>query len=186
MGQRHDERRSEARIRHAIMSSEIVNKVANSGLITFNLEDFYPKGKRCFFDLKDCLYEGLILKEKDFREFVKTHNWAQYKECYVAVDCSADAIIPIWAYMLVSNALAPLTLKVTKGSLEQLESILFEEALAKMDLTKYENERIIIKGCSQKPVPENAYVRLTALLSPIAKSIMYGEACSTVPIYKKK
>ena len=168
------------------MSNGIVNKVANSGLITLNLEDFYPEGKRCFFDLKGCLYEGLILKEKDFRAFVKDHNWTQYQDAYVAIGCTADAIIPIWAYMLLSNALAPYTKKVIKGDLDALEINLFEDALNHLDLTPYQNERIIIKGCSQKPVPENAYVSLTQKLTGVAKSIMYGEACSTVPIYKKK
>lgn len=168
------------------MTDTIVNKVANSGLITLNLEDYYPAGERCFFDLKDCLYEGLILREVDFRSFIKTHDWSRYNKQFVAIGCSADAIIPIWAYMLTSNALAPFAEKVVKGTPEQLESILFEAALTQIDFTQYEGQRIIIKGCSQKPVPENAYVRLTALLSPIAKSIMYGEACSTVPIYKKK
>ena len=168
------------------MSGEIVNKVANSGLITLNLEDYYFVGERYFFDMKDHLFEGLILKEKGFRDFVKSHDWGQYKDQYVAIGCTVDAIIPIWAYMLVCNALAPFAAKVVQGDLMQLESLLFEEALAKLDVNKFEDERVIIKGCSNKPVPDHAYVLLTQKLSGIAKSIMFGEACSTVPIYKKK
>ena len=168
------------------MSGEIVNKVANSGLITLNLEDYYPAGDRCFFDMKNHLFEGLILKEKDFRDFVKSHHWEQYQNQYVAIGCTTDAIIPIWAYMLVCNALAPFATKVVQGDLTQLESILFEEAIAKLNVREFEGERVIIKGCSNKPVPEHAYVCLTQKLSGVVKSIMFGEACSTVPIYKKK
>lgn len=168
------------------MSGEIVNKVANSGLITLNLEDYYPTGDRCFFDMKNHLFEGLILKEKDFRDFVKSHHWEQYQNQYIAIGCTTDAIIPVWAYMLVCNALAPFATKVVQGDLTQLESILFEEAIAKLNVREFEGERVIIKGCSNKPVPEHAYVCLTQKLSGVVKSIMFGEACSTVPIYKKK
>lgn len=168
------------------MSGEIVNKVANSGLITLNLEDYYSTGERYFFDMKNHLFEELILKENDFRNFVKSHNWKRYKNQYVAIGCTTDAIIPIWAYMLVSNALAPFASKVIQGDLIQLESMLFEEAIAKIDVNNFQNERIIIKGCSNKPVPGHAYVSLTQKLNGVAKSIMFGEACSTVPIYKKK
>ena len=168
------------------MSEEIINKVANSGLITLNLEDYYQEGERCFFDMKNHLFEELILKEKDFRAFVKTHDWSQYQNQYVAIGCTADAIIPIWAYMLVCNALVPFATKVVQGDLSQLESILFEEAITKLNVHEFEDERIIIKGCSNKPVPEHAYICLTQKLSGVAKSIMFGEACSNVPIYKKK
>lgn len=168
------------------MSGEIINKVANSGLTTLNLEDYYPTGKRSFFDMKKHLFEGLILKEKDFRDFVASHNWEQYQNQYVAVGCTTDAIIPIWAYMLVSNALAPFAAKIVHGDLTQLENILFEEAIAEIDANDFRDERVIIKGCSDKAIPEHAYVSLTQKLSGVAKSIMFGEACSTVPIYKKK
>lgn len=168
------------------MSDEIVNKVANSGLVTLNLEDYYVEGERVFFDLKELLFEGLILKEKDFRDFVKSHDWKLYQDKLVAVDCTADAIIPIWAYMLISNALAPFASKIVHGNLNQLENILFEEAIAKIAIDDFQDKRIIIKGCSNKAVPEHAYVSLTQKLSGVAKSIMFGEACSTVPIYKKK
>ncbi len=164
----------------------IINKVANSGLITLNLEDYYQEGARCFFDMKNHLFEEIILKEKDFRAFVKSHEWSQYQSQYVAIGCTADAVIPIWAYMLVCNALAPFATKVVQGGLIQLESILFEEAIANLNIHEFEDERVIIKGCSNKPVPEHAYICLTQKLSGVAKSIMFGEACSTVPIYKKK
>ena len=168
------------------MSEEIINKVANSGLITLNLEDYYKEGERRFFDMKNHLFEELVLKEKDFRAFVKTYDWSQYQNQYVAIGCTADAIIPIWAYMLVCNSLAPFATKVVQGDLSQLESILFEEAIAELNVGEFEDERVIIKGCSNKPVPKHAYICLTQKLSGVAKSIMFGEACSTVPIYKKK
>ena len=168
------------------MSGEIINKVANSGLITLNLEDYYQEGKRYFFDMKNHLFEELILKEKDFRAFVKAHDWSQYQNQFVAINCTVDAIIPIWSYMLICSALAPYATKVVVGNLSQLEGILFEEAIAKLNVHEFKDERVIIKGCSNKPVPEHAYICLTQKLSGVAKSIMFGEACSTVPIYKKK
>lgn len=163
---------------------EIVNKVAKSGLITLNLEDYYRPGERVLLDIKEQLYQGLILREKDLREYIKNEDWSKYKNKYVAVDCSADAIIPVWAYMLIASALEPFAKKVIFGNLETLETILFQEALTELDFEKFRNERVIIKGCSRYPVPVSAYVELTARLRPVAKSIMYGEACSTVPIYK--
>ena len=153
------------------MSEEIINKVANSGLITLNLEDYYQEGERCFFDMKNHLFEELILKEKDFRAFVKTHDWSQYQNQYVAIGCTADAIIPIWAYMLVCNALVPFATKVVQGDLSQLESILFEEAIAKLNVHEFEDERIIIKGCSNKPVPEHACICLTQNLVGLPKAL---------------
>lgn len=168
------------------MNSEIVNKVANSGLITLNLEDYYQEGERYFFDLKACLFEELMLKEKDFRDFIKSHNWEQYQNQYVAIGCTADAIIPIWAYMLISNALAPFAVKVVQGDLTQLESILFEEKISNINVANFQDQRVIIKGCANKPVPKHAYVSITHKLSGVVKSIMYGEACSSVPIDKKK
>ena len=168
------------------MSEEIINKVANSGLITLNLEDYYQEGERCFFDMKNHLFEELILKENDFRTFVKTHDWSQYQNQYVAIGCTVDAVIPIWAYMIVCNALSPFATKVIQGDLSQLESILYEEALGKLNIHEFEDKRVIIKGCSKKPVPVHAYICLTRKLNRVAKSIMFGEACSTVPIYKKK
>jgi len=162
----------------------IVNKVANSSLVNIDLEDYYPKGKRVQIDLAETLFQGLILREKDFREWIKTHDWAQYKDSYVAVACSADAIIPVWAYMLVSAQLEPFAKDIVFGDLEDLESKLYSEIIHKLDISAWEGQRLIIKGCGNLPVPRAAFLMLTAKLRPIAKSIMYGEACSTVPIFK--
>ena len=168
------------------MSDEIVNRVANSGLVNFDLEAYYPKGQRQLIDLKDWLFEGLILKEKDFRQAVKDYDWAQHQDQYVAIDCSADAIVPVWSYMLISNAISPYAKKVVKGNLENLESFIFHELINTLDINPFKNQRVIVKGCSSLPIPESAYVAITNKLSPVVKSIMYGEACSSVPIYKKK
>lgn len=168
------------------MANEIVNRVANSKLVTIDLEDFYPEGKRVVLDIKPWLQEGIVLREKDFREFVRNHNWKEYQDCYVVLTCSSDAIIPGWAFMLVSAALAPFTKKTIVGTIETLDSILFDELIQQMDLGDYKDKPVIIKGCTHKPIPQNAYVQLTQRLQPIAKSIMYGEACSSVPISKNK
>jgi hypothetical protein len=165
---------------------EIINKVANSKLVVIDLEDFYPEGRRIVFDLKDWLFMELVLKEKDFREKAKTHDWSQYKDAYVALHCSSDAIVPGWAYLLLTSCLAPFAKKVTTGSLTDLENTLYTEILQNTDFSKYTDLPVIIKGCSNKPVPENAYTLLIQKLQPIAKSIFYGEACSSVPIYKRK
>jgi hypothetical protein len=165
---------------------EIVNKVAESGLITINLEDFYPEGERVVFDMKDYLFEELLLKEKDFREFAKTNDWSKYKDKFVAITCSNDAIVARWAYMLVAVALQPYAKRIVFGNLETLETILFRNALSNINPEKFRDQRIVIKGCGDKPVPVSAYVELTSLLQPVVKSIMYGEPCCTVPVYKKK
>lgn len=162
----------------------IVNKVANSSLVNIDLEDYYPKGKRIQIDLTETLFQGLILREKDFREWIKTHNWEQYRDAYVAVECSADAIIPVWSYMLVAAQLEPVAKYVVFGNLEDLETALYTDIIAKLDIEPWKNQRLIIKGCGNLPVPRAAFLMLTARLRPIAKSIMYGEACSTVPIFK--
>ncbi len=166
------------------MSDEIINKVASSGLVTIDLEELYPKGERVLFDIKPLLFQELILKEKDFREFIKQHDWAQYKDKLVAITCTADAIIPTWAYMLVSIALEPFAKKIVFGNLETIETVLFHEVLSAIDYSEYKGKRIVIKGCSNLPVSINAYVELAKNLRPFAKSIMYGEPCSTVPLYK--
>jgi hypothetical protein len=166
------------------MSDEIVNKVANSGLITIDLEEFYGENERVLLDVKPLLFQELILKEKDFREFIKNEDWSKYKDKFVAITCTNDAIVPTWAYMLLSLALEPYAKKIVFGNLEQLEVAVFDEALSKIDFSQYKDARIVIKGCSGKPVPTNAFVKLTAALKPFAKSIMYGEPCSTVPLYK--
>jgi len=168
------------------MSEEIINKVANSGIVTIDLEEYFQDGERVLLDVKPLLFQELILKEKDFREFVKNNDWSVYKNIFVAITCTNDAIVPTWAYMLLSLALEPFAKKIVFGNLDQLETVLFEEALSKIDYSHYKEARVVIKGCSNKPVPVNAYVRLTAALKPFAKSIMYGEPCSTVPLYKSK
>jgi hypothetical protein len=168
------------------MPDEIINRVANSLLVTINLEDYYPKGQRILFDIKDWLYEGFVLREKDFRNQVAEYNWSQYQDCYVALTCSSDAIIPGWAFMLISLQFQPYTKKTIIGNLEALETSIYQDILSALDVTEFTGKPIIIKGCSKKPVPQNAYIMLANKLKPIAKSIMYGEACSSVPLYKSK
>jgi len=168
------------------IQENFVNKVAASGLVTLNLEDYYPTGERVVYDIKENLFHGLMLREKDFREFIKTHDWTQYQDKNVAIICSADAIVPTWAYMLLSNRLKPFANEIVYGNLEVLEAVLFTKALAKIDIAAFTNERVVIKGCGEIAVPVSAYVELTNLLTPVVKSIMYGEPCSTVPVFKRK
>ncbi len=164
----------------------IVNKVASSGLITLDLEEMMLPGDRVLFDLKSWLFEELILKEKDFREHISKHDWTQYNEKYVALTCSADAIVPTWAFMLVAVQLQAYAKKVVFGDLTKLETELFNERISQLNPDDYKDQRVVIKGCSVKQVPVSAYVQLTAFLSPLVKSIMYGEPCSTVPVFKRK
>ncbi len=168
------------------MEYPIVNKVANSKLVTINLEDFYPIGERVLFDIKDWLHQGIVLKEKDFRESVKNHDWSNYKDNFVALYCSTDAIIPSWAYLLITTKLAPFTKRVVVGNLEKIETILFSEIIDKLDVSVYKEKLILVKGCSDAKIPESAYVQLIEKLIPVASSIMYGEACSSVPLFKAK
>lgn len=168
------------------MEKEIVNRVAQSKLVTFDLEDYYPKGERKVLDIKDWLYEGFILREKEFRAHVDAHDWSIYQDAYVALQCSSDAIIPGWAFMLVASKLQPYAKKVVQGNLETLETALYQTILEKLDVTEFTDKPIIIKGCSKKPVPENAYLMAVAKIQEVAKSIMYGEACSSVPLFKRK
>ena len=168
------------------MADEIINRVAKSKLVTFDLEDYYVEGKRVLFDISDWLFEGLLLKEKDFRTHVKNHDWSQYEGAYVALHCATDAIIPSWAYLLVSTELNQFAKKVVIGNLELLETVLFSEIINTLSLDTFKDKPVIIKGCSNKPIPESAYPLLISKIQPVAKSIMYGEACSTVPLFKKK
>jgi hypothetical protein len=168
------------------MAEDIVNRVANSKLVVFDLEDYYPKGKRITFDIKDWLFEGLVLREKDFRAQVIAHDWSQYQDAYVALTCSTDAIVPAWAYMLLTMHLEPFAKKTIIGDLEQLETSIYQTIIENLDVTPFNGKPLIIKGCSNKPVPANAYILLSQKLKPFAKSIMYGEACSSVPLFKKK
>ena len=164
---------------------EIINKVANSVLEVFDLEDYYPKGIRTQIDISQWLLEGFLLKEKDFREALKNHDWKQYENHFVAINCSTDAIIPAWATILVTVYLAPFAKKVVVGNLSDLETALYQEILPTLDYSIYQDKPVILKGCSKKPVPESAYIMAIQELQPVAKSIMYGEACSAVPLFKK-
>lgn len=168
------------------MEHEIKNKVATSSIITINLEELYVKGERVVFDIKPHLFQELILREKDFRHFIKTNNWSIYKDKLIALTCTADAIVPTWAYMLLTLALEPFAKKIVFGNLGELETLLFAEKLTTLNVEDYTDARVVIKGCGDIDIPKNAYVQLSALLKPIAKSIMYGEPCSTVPLYKVK
>ena len=167
------------------MADEIVNRVANSKLVTIDLEDYYPKGKRIVLDIKDWLFQGLILKEKDFREYIKEHNWNLYTNTYVALTCSTEAIVPSWAYMLITTKLAPYAKLTVVGDLNTLEKLIFQNIINTLEIEDFNDKPIIIKGCSNKPIPETAYSLLISKLQPVAKSIMFGEACSTVPLFKK-
>jgi hypothetical protein len=165
---------------------DIINKVANSGVVSLDLEEFYEPAERVLFDIKPLLYKELVLKEKDFREFIKTNDWTIYKNKIIGLVCTTDAIVPTWAYMLLTLALVPHAKKVFFGDLNDIEKLLFAEKLAQLDLELYKGARVVIKGCGEKEIPHNAFVQITSILQPIAKSIMFGEPCSTVPLYKSK
>jgi len=165
--------------------SELINKVAQSALVTLNLEELIHPGERVVYDIKDNLFMGLILREKDFRAFIKENDWSVYAGKNVAIINSADAIVPTWAYMLLATKLQPYVNRYVLGNLENLEQVLFQEAIAKIDPEDYREAKVVVKGCGQIPVPNFAYVEIMRLLLPVVSSIMYGEPCSTVPIYKK-
>jgi hypothetical protein len=164
---------------------EIVNKVAQSGIITFDLEELFPSEPIEVFDLKDHLFKGMILREKDFREALAKTDWQQFSGKYLTVFCSADAIIPNWAYMLVAAYAQPFAISVYMGNKDEAIKKIYAEKLTAIDAAQYSGQRVVVKGCSNKPVPVEAYLELTRILKPVVKSIMYGEPCSTVPIYKK-
>ncbi len=166
------------------MAEEIINRVANSKLVTIDLEDYYPEGNRVLIDIKDWLFEEIILKEKDFRAFVNAHDWSQYHNTFVALTCSSDAIIPSWAYLLIATKLSPFAKKVVVGSLETLESVIYVEIINQLNVNDFRDKPLILKGCSNKPIPASAYTLLIQKIQPIAKTIFFGEACSTVPLYK--
>ncbi|MFM2326642.1 MAG: hypothetical protein RIR31_844 [Bacteroidota bacterium] len=167
------------------MEEVFVNKVSDSGIITLNLEDYYPKAEIVLFDLKGYLFMELILKEKDFREALKNLDLSVYKDKNVALTCTTDAIIPMWAYMLVASYLQPIANEVVFGDEDFLRKTLFLKNLYKINSNDFVDKRVVIKGCGDLAIGESAYVEITNLLRPVAKSIMYGEPCSTVPIYKK-
>jgi hypothetical protein len=168
------------------MNDPIINKVAESGLITVDPADYYPKEDVKTFDLKDFLYMGMILKEKEFRQSLKDLDWEQYRDKNIAVTCTADAIIPVWAWMLVATYLQPVAGEILVGSEKELHKLIFLKNLSQINVNEFADKRIVVKGCGDTPIGEFVYLELTRLLQPVAKSIMYGEPCSTVPVYKKK
>lgn len=164
---------------------QIINKVANSALITFDLEEFFEPGERILLDIKDQLYEGLVLREKSFREFIKNHDWSQFENKFVAIACSTEAIVPTWAYMLLAIALKPFAKRVVFGSLVDLEIENYRNALSKIDWSSFRDAKVVVKGCSKVDVPVAIYVDVADRLRPFASSLMFGEPCSTVPLFKK-
>lgn len=164
---------------------DIINRVANSSLITIDLEDYYPAGERTVLDIKDWLYEGLILKEKEFRNTLKNFDWQQFKNHHIALCCSSEAIIPAWAFLLIQTHLHGIAKTVVFGTLEILETVLYTTIIENLDVSVYKDKPVIVKGCSDKAVPQNAYLLLSKKLQGVARSIMYGEACSAVPLFKK-
>ena len=167
------------------MAEDIINRVANSKLVTLDLEDYYPEGKRMLFDISTWLYEGFVLREKEFRAQTKDHDWSQYQNAFVALTCSTDAIIPDWAFMLLSIHLEPYAKKVVLGNLDALETSLYQDIIQNLEVEPFKDKPVIIKGCSKKPVPSSAYIMIAHKLKPHAKSIMFGEACSSVPLFKR-
>tara|TARA_B100000809_G_C15140146_1_gene532757 strand:- start:3401 stop:3949 length:549 start_codon:yes stop_codon:yes gene_type:complete len=168
------------------MEDEIINRVENSSLVQVSLDDFYPKGERILFDIKDFLRDEIALIEKEFRLKLKETNWAQYEGEYVGIICSADAIVPLWAFMLVASELQPFAKKVVFGNKEDLEKAIFSDVLSEIDYTVYKDTTIIVKGCGKYPIPESVVVDFAVKIQEYAKSIMFGEACSAVPLYKRK
>jgi hypothetical protein len=167
------------------MSKEIINRVANSKIITIDLEDYYPNGQRHLLDIKNWLYKGLVLREKEFRSFVDNFEWAKFNDGYVAVFCSSGAIIPSWAYLLIATKLKDNCVMNIVGDLDYLEKQIFSEIIKSIDFSNFNDKSIVIKGCSKKNIPIDAYSQLINRLKPIVKRIMFGEACSTVPLFKR-
>ena len=165
--------------------NEIINRVAGSSIKIFDLEEYYVPGERILLDIKDQLYQGMILKEKSFRDFIKSHDWAQYQNKFVAITCSEDAIVPTWAYMLLASALQPFARTIVFGGLEDLETKIFFDTLSTVDWQQFTDAKVVIKGCSKVAVPTAAYVEATRQMRNFASSIMFGEPCSTVPVFKK-
>ena len=168
------------------IQEEIVNKVALSGLRTIDLASYAPTSAIQIYDIKDNLFHGLILKEKDFRDFIKSHDWSQYANMHMGIICSADAIVPTWAYMLLATKMEPYALSVHFGDKQTVRDFIFAQALAQIDYSEFHDQRVVVKGCGDIEIPESAFVTFTYNLSKVAKSIMYGEPCSTVPVFKRK
>ena len=167
------------------MEGEIINRVQNSSLVTLDLEEFYVPGERLFFDVKPLLFQELILREKDFRESLKSSDWSKYSGTHVAIGCTTDAIVPTWAYMLLTLSLKPFAKTIVYGNLKDLEIQLFRTSLNSITWDNYKSAKVVVKGCSKIEVPTEIYVEVTSRLNDVASSIMYGEACSTVPLFKK-
>jgi hypothetical protein len=165
---------------------EIINRVADSGIKTIDLEKLIPTGMRSEIDIKELLFQGLVLREKEFRQFIKDRDWETYRDHFVNVTCSADAIVPNWAYMLIATQLSSIAARVIFGDKNALETQLLLDEIEALDLSEYKDERVIIKGCSDKAIAEKAYLNLTLRLTPVVNSLMFGEPCSAVPVYKKK
>src|SRR5687768_10091432 len=168
------------------MAEQFINKVAESGIITLDPSTYLPVGETAVFDMKDHLFMGLILKEKDFREALKNLDWEQYRNKNVAVTCTADAVIPVWAFMLVASNLQPVAKEIVMGDEKEMHRQLFLKNISKINKDDFADKRVVIKGCGETPIGDYVYLELTKVLRPVAKSIMYGEPCSTVPVYKKK
>lgn len=168
------------------MGEPLVNKVAESGLITIDLEQYYPRETPEAFDMKDFLFMGMILKEKDFREALKNADWSKYQDKNVALFCSADAIIPVWAWMLAASYLQPVAKEIVMGDEKELHRRLYLKNISSINVSDYTDKRVVIKGCGETPIADYVYMEITKKLRPVVKSIMYGEPCSTVPVYKKK
>lgn len=168
------------------MQDQIVNRVAASKLVTIDLEEYYPKGKRVVLDISQWLYEGFVLREKEFRQTLADYDWSQFKGQYIALGCATDAIVPSWAYLLVATYLSPVAERTVVGDATLLETVIFTEIINDLPVENYRDKPIIIKGCANLPIPETAKVQLLNKLYPVAKSIMFGEACSSVPLYKRK
>lgn len=169
-----------------MMAEPIINKVAESGLITLDLSEFLPRGESAVFDLKDHLFMGMILKEKEFREALKNLDWEPYRDRNVALTCSVEAIIPVWAWMLAVSYLQPVAREVTMGTEEEMYRRIFLKNIDALNMDEYADKRVVVKGCGDTPIPDFIYMEITKRLRPVAKSIMYGEPCSTVPVFKKK
>ena len=168
------------------MNDPIINKVAESGLITLDPSTYYPHGETAVFDMKDHLFMGMILKEKDFREALKNIDWSVYQNKNIALTCSADAIIPVWAWMLAAAYLQPVAKEIVMGDEKELQKSLFLKNISAIDINEFADKRVVIKGCGETPIGDYVYMEITKILRPVAKSIMYGEPCSTVPVFKKK
>ncbi|MGO1242445.1 MAG: DUF2480 family protein [Sphingobacterium sp.] len=168
------------------IQENIVNKVAQSGLVTIDLATYAPKEDIQVYDIKDNLFHGLLLKEKDFRTFIKEHDWSQYTGLHIGIVCSTDAIVPTWAYMLLANKLEPYAKSVHFGDKDTVLENLFIQSLDTIDYNTYQDARVVVKGCGEIYIPESAFIKFTLGLSKVAKSMMYGEPCSTVPVFKRK